>query len=1001
MGLERMELSCFKTYRQEANIVFSEFTCVVGPNGAGKSNLVDALAFVLGAELSEIRGSVAGRGTTGPVSVAVQYRSKKGNLVWLKREIRNEISVYSIDDTRVSAVEYMKYLGEEGVSVKHRNFLISQNESMIKLPRELTKLIDEISGSSQYKESYKISKTAKETAQKELHEVNEKKRSAEVNLKESKETEEMVARYKQVFTKKSQMVRARLMKRKQSIVQAKAEMTQKINVLRAEHQLGQVEQTEVLMAQLQTQIIKARAERTALQAQQRSAVREQDEARDRALQEINRLKKKQDLLLERKSEAASQIEECLWQLKKINEVVPEKNPWADKLHKETLIKTIVQLQQLEEEKDVSDQKIKILEIEKKIKESEADCNEGSTEIYEEKESERLAELNKELHATLQVLSGHSAYQRESAHTSRLAYYIEQLKQKMPQIIGKLEDLVSVKDPKYQVALQALIASKKNILIVDGEKSVLPILNGLSNAGCGRVTILPLSRITATFPPGSTAPSEEYARFTDLITLSPQVPQPEQLAAYICGSALVYLGEGVPEIANVKVVTLDGIVVSTTGTVRRIAQIGRSEVRGLEEKRDRLLAEIREESTKLRAFQKENQPRIQISPALAQLHTELAQLKEDLAESLQDIKARRDQIIAASQLDPVLIQQALKQGVVDSKSAQRKQETIYKKKEAWQHNLQTIQGSLDQVLLQIQEKQATLPAAQPLVQPDCLPHITAIDQRIEALEQELVVLANQLDSPQAIEMKIIQEQLLALTDEYEEIDQYIAEEGIAQENGSVLTEMPCSDDDIEKAERELTSIKAFLKDKVANLETEDHYQTLVQEAERARLHFADLQKQHNDIKKERTSLFLSIFDRLNESFNRHYTQLTATTTEHVKAHLGLETPQEPYAGGTTAYVMPTGKTFREAKYLSGGEKTMAALSLLLSIHEIYPSPFYIFDELDAALDKDKITSLRESLQIINAQFIAVTHRLELFEKAATLIGIAKPPQGHSQVFTLKL
>merc|ERR1711862_565566 len=75
-----------------------------------------------------------------------------------------------------------------------------------------------------------------------------------------------------------------------------------------------------------------------------------------------------------------------------------------------------------------------------------------------------------------------------------------------------------------------------------------------------------------------------------------------------------------------------------------------------------------------------------------------------------------------------------------------------------------------------------------------------------------------------------------------------------------------------------------------------------------------------------------------------------------AYLNVDNTQEPYLGGVRFHVMPPDKRFRDMEQLSGGEKTVAALALLFSMHSIHPAPFFLLDEVDAALDKSNIAKV---------------------------------------------
>ena len=74
---------------------------------------------------------------------------------------------------------------------------------------------------------------------------------------------------------------------------------------------------------------------------------------------------------------------------------------------------------------------------------------------------------------------------------------------------------------------------------------------------------------------------------------------------------------------------------------------------------------------------------------------------------------------------------------------------------------------------------------------------------------------------------------------------------------------------------------------------------------------------------------------------------------IRDSLSLENPDEPFSSGLKYSVMPPTKRFREMADLSGGEKTLAALALVFAVHSFRPSPFFVLDEIDAALDNTNV------------------------------------------------
>ncbi len=94
-------------------------------------------------------------------------------------------------------------------------------------------------------------------------------------------------------------------------------------------------------------------------------------------------------------------------------------------------------------------------------------------------------------------------------------------------------------------------------------------------------------------------------------------------------------------------------------------------------------------------------------------------------------------------------------------------------------------------------------------------------------------------------------------------------------------------------------------------------------------------------------------------------------------------------GVKYHAMPPMKRFRDMEQLSGGEKTMAALALVFALHSYHPSPFFVLDEVDAALDNSNVAKLASYLRLRaqdNFQLIVISLKNSLYERCDSLIGI---------------
>ena len=125
-------------------------------------------------------------------------------------------------------------------------------------------------------------------------------------------------------------------------------------------------------------------------------------------------------------------------------------------------------------------------------------------------------------------------------------------------------------------------------------------------------------------------------------------------------------------------------------------------------------------------------------------------------------------------------------------------------------------------------------------------------------------------------------------------------------------------------------------------------------ETARKATAEFQK----IKNERAKRFLDAYNHIDEALKTIYTDMTKSSKHPLggNAYLSLDDTEEPYKGGLKFNAMPPMKRFRDMEQLSGGEKTVAALALLFAIHSFHPAPFFVMDEVDAALDNSEFLDL---------------------------------------------
>lgn len=182
------------------------------------------------------------------------------------------------------------------------------------------------------------------------------------------------------------------------------------------------------------------------------------------------------------------------------------------------------------------------------------------------------------------------------------------------------------------------------------------------------------------------------------------------------------------------------------------------------------------------------------------------------------------------------------------------------------------------------------------------------------------------------------------------------------------------------------------------ETSAEFEQARNKARKAKIEF-------ETVKKERYELFMTAFEHVSTKIDEIYKDIANNPS--AQAFLGPEDAEEPYLGGINYNCVAPGKRFRPMDNLSGGEKTVAALALLFSIHSFQPAPFFVLDEIDAALDNTNINKVaRYIISETERRFqcIVISLKEEFYTRAEALIGITAEPDKDctvSRVFTLDL
>ncbi|MEM9153542.1 MAG: chromosome segregation protein SMC [Cyanobacteria bacterium P01_F01_bin.33] len=148
---------------------------------------------------------------------------------------------------------------------------------------------------------------------------------------------------------------------------------------------------------------------------------------------------------------------------------------------------------------------------------------------------------------------------------------------------------------------------------------------------------------------------------------------------------------------------------------------------------------------------------------------------------------------------------------------------------------------------------------------------------------------------------------------------------------------------------------------------------------------------------RTQAFMEAFQEVDRHFRTIFAQLSDGD-----GHLQLDDTEDPLRGGLTLVAHPKGKPVRRLASMSGGEKSLTALSFIFALQRFRPSTFYAFDEVDMFLDGANVEKLAAmvSQQSQQAQFIVVSLRRPMIERAQRTIGVTQARGAVTQVIGLQ-
>ena len=280
---------------------------------------------------------------------------------------------------------------------------------------------------------------------------------------------------------------------------------------------------------------------------------------------------------------------------------------------------------------------------------------------------------------------------------------------------------------------------------------------------------------------------------------------------------------------------------------------------------------------------------------------------------------------------------------------------------------------------------------------------SLEKRVNELRSEEKIKSSDREKLSAQRVRL-EERKNAMRKEFDELndmlfEQYELTRPEAEALGIVI-------DDMSVAKKRLYEIKIAIK-RLGSInvgaieeykEVSERYEFLKEQIDDIEKSKAELVNIIDDLTSSMSEKFLTQFKKINEEFKVSFADFFGGG----KGELILEEPDNCLESNIEIKIQPPGKSVQNINLFSGGEKSLAAMALLFSVLKVTPSPFCIYDEVEAALDDVNVERFAKYMRKMTdkTQFISITHRRGTMEEADVLYGVTMQEKGVSKLLELQ-
>ena len=975
MYLKSLKAHGFKSFADKTNLEFiNGINGIVGPNGSGKSNVVDAIRWVLGEQsVKSLRGDGTmtdvifsgskSRNAMNVASVSLTFDNMDHYLpleydeVEIKRRVyKDGTNEYFLNGEKVRLKDLTNLLLDSGIAKESFN-IISQGkiESIISSkPIDRRIILEEASGVLKYKRRKEEAIRKLDKTHDNKNRINDIIKELEDRLEPLKEAKDKALEYKNVNDKLENLEIALITEDITNINFEYQNSKDKIDTLNEEviKLMTTGNQSEAKIEKYKNNINKLDEQIKSMQ----SKILELTTLAER-------LNSKKTLIEERKKNQTEdyKLHQNILSLKE-SELATKNNIEEVKgsiYHLEIELKNLNDKLSLEEENQ------------NKIKQKKNDLETKLTNILRE---------NNNLEFKIENLKSSI----ESGGSLPLPVKSVLNNPKLRGIHNALGNLIETEE-KYSLAITTALGYNTNNIIVDDEKAAKEAINYLKQIG--RATFFPLNIIKPKYVDNET--SYKIKNINGYIDIASNLVKYDNLYSNIILNQLgnIIVTENLDSAVNIskiinnryRIVTLDGEIIHVGGSMTGGKQ---NKVRNVISDKYELENDLRKKDL---------------------LITKIKDFENEINEVDYNLKAKEDKIYLINK-DKMLKEEKINNEKNKLSNLNLKLEQITFDINS---NSKLLEGNLTDEEEEILNKYYAAQKTKTEAEQELSSLIKEKDNLNETLEDFEASLKkeNSLYSLKSNELKDLEIKASRLEVKLDNLlnnltENYSMTYDRAKENYKL-------DIDVNIARNEVSKLKKKIKELgIVNLTAPDEYNEVNERYTFLNKQIEDLTQAENtllEIIDEMDKVMISEFSNTFKIVNQNFTETFKELFKGGHAELKLTEPNNILETGIDIVASPPGKKLSSISLLSGGEKTLTAISLLFAIIKSKPSPFCVLDEVEAALDEANVDTFGKYIQKLKekSEFIIITHKKKTMEYADILYGITMQESGVSKLVSVKL